>query len=252
MSELVDGFQPAYGVPVLLGLALAFLFPSSKAFVRPEDKRAYRVIQVFTLVGAIVGAKLAVLFGDLGWPMTPLESARQIVFSGRSITGGLIGGFLTAEALKPLLRYPLPPNDRFATVLPFSVAIGRVGCVLAGCCRGTPFDGAWAVVDADGVARHPAPVYEMLFSLAVGVVFVVLLRKGLLRGRLFAVYLMTYGAFRFLVEIVRDTPDVAWGLSGYQLLALSMLPLGLFGLLRRLPPLPEAEPLPTTPALEAP
>ena len=44
VSELVDGFQPAYGVPVLLGLALAFLFPSSKAFVRPEDKRAYRVI----------------------------------------------------------------------------------------------------------------------------------------------------------------------------------------------------------------
>ena len=150
------------------------------------------------------------------------------------------------------LRYQLPPNDRFATVLPFSVAIGRVGCVLAGCCRGTPFDGAWAVVDADGVARHPAPVYEMLFSLAVGAVFVVLLRKGLLRGRLFAVYLITYGSFRFLVEIVRDTPDVAWGLSGYQLLALSMLPLGLFGLLRRLPPLPEAEPLPTTPALEAP
>lgn len=252
LERLGDGFQPAYGLPVLLGIGLALFFPSSKAFVRPEDKKRYRFIQIFTLVGAIVGAKLAVLFGDLGWPMTPLESPWQIVFSGRSITGGLIGGFVTAEALKPILRYRLPPNDRFATVIPFSVAIGRVGCVLAGCCQGTPFEGAWAMRGHDGVLRHPAPIYEMLFSLAVGGVFVLLLRRGLLRGRLFAVYLMAYGTFRFFVEIVRDTPEVAWGLSGYQLLALSMLPLGLFGLLRAvpsLPSMPSSDDAPLEPAL---
>ncbi len=242
MQELLDGFEPAYGLPVLAGIALAVLFPSSRAFARPEDRRRYRVIQLFTLVGAIVGAKLAVLFGDLGWPMTPLESPRQIVFSGRSITGGLIGGFLTAELLKPVMRYRLPPNDRFATVLCFSIAIGRVGCLLAGCCRGTPWDGPLALTDADGVARHPAPIYELLFCLAVGAAFVVLLRQGRLRGRLFAVFLLAYGLFRFVVEGVRDTPEIAWGLSGYQLLALAMLPLGLFGLLRRLPPVPEDAP----------
>jgi phosphatidylglycerol:prolipoprotein diacylglycerol transferase len=246
IERLGDGFEPAYGLPVLLGIALALFFPSSKAFVREEDKRRYRFIQIFTLVGAIVGAKLAVLFGDLGWPMTPLASPWQIVFSGRSITGGLIGGFVTAEVLKPILRYRLPPNDRFATVLPFSVAIGRIGCLLAGCCQGTRFDGpdfarAWAIRGHDGALRHPAPIYEMLFSLAVGAVFVLLLRRGVLRGRLFAVYLMAYGTFRFMVEYVRDTPEVAWGLSGYQLLALSMLPLGLFGALRSVPPLPSTD-----------
>lgn len=238
MQELIDGFEPAYALPVIAGIALALLFPSSKAFVQPEDRRRYRTIQLFTLVGAIVGAKLAVLFGDLAWPMTPLESPRQILFSGRSITGGLIGGFLTAELLKPVMRYRLPPNDRFATVLPFSIAIGRVGCLFAGCCRGTPFDGAWAVTDAEGVARHPAPIYEMLFSLVVGAVFVVLLRRGRMHGRFFAIFLLAYGGFRFLVENLRDTPEVAFGLSGYQILALTMLPLGLFGLLRRLPPRP--------------
>ncbi len=247
VSRLAHGLQPAYGLPVLAALALALLFPSSRAFVRPEDKKRYRRIQLFTLAGAVVGAKLAVLFGDLRWPMEPLESASQIVVSGRSITGGLIGGFVTAELLKPIMRYQLPPNDRFATVLPFSVAIGRIGCVLAGCCRGVPFDGAWAITGSDGVPRHPAPIYEMLFSLATGAVFVVLLRRGMLRGRLFAIYLIVYGSFRFFVEMVRDTPAIAWGLSGYQLLALSMLPLGLFGLLRPLPAL-SAEPEPSAPA----
>ncbi|MCA9610248.1 MAG: prolipoprotein diacylglyceryl transferase [Myxococcales bacterium] len=252
MSELIDGFEPAYAIPVLAGIALALLFPSSKAFVRPEDKKRYRLIQIFTLVGAIVGAKLAVLFGDLAWPMTPLESWRQVVFSGRSITGGLIGGFLTAELLKPVMRYRLPPNDRFATVLPFSIAIGRVGCLFAGCCRGTPWDGAFAMVDAEGVARHPAPLYELLFCVAIGGVFLLLPRRGALYGRFFALLLIAYGVFRFLIENVRDTPEVAFGLSGYQVLALTMLPLGLFGLLRRVPPAPSYEPVPApAPLLEA-
>ena len=40
---------------------------------------------------------------------------------GRSIAGALLFGFLGVEAAKPLLRYDIPPNDRFAIVLPFSI-----------------------------------------------------------------------------------------------------------------------------------
>jgi phosphatidylglycerol:prolipoprotein diacylglycerol transferase len=234
-AALREYFEPAYAVPVLLAVLLALAFPSANHFEAPEDRRRYRRIQVFTLIGALLGAKVAVLFGDLGWPFVPLKDPKQWIFSGRSITGGLILGFLTAEVLKPLMRYPLPPNDRFATVLPFSVAIGRIGCLLAGCCAGKPFDGPWAVRDAEGVLRHPAPIYEMLFQVTVGLVFVACLRRGALRGRLFALYLISYGVFRFFSEFLRDTPLFAWGLSGYQWLALMMLPLGTFGLLRALP-----------------
>ena len=70
--------------------------------------------------------------------------------AGRSIAGALLFGFIGAELAKPLMRYRLPPNDRFATVLPFSIAIGRIGCLLAGCCLGEPWNGPWAVRAADG------------------------------------------------------------------------------------------------------
>jgi phosphatidylglycerol:prolipoprotein diacylglycerol transferase len=237
-DRLLDGFEPGYAIPVLAGILLALLFPSSKQFEDADDKRRYRLIQGFTLVGAIVGAKVSVLFGDLHWPMTPLESPWQIVISGRSITGGLIGGFLTAELLKPLMGYRLRPNDRFATILPFSVAIGRIGCLVAGCCQGRAFDGPWAL---DG--RHPAPIYEMAYQLTIGGVFVMLLRTKRFEGRLFAIYLIAYGTFRFFSEMVRATPELGWGISGYQVLALAMLPMGLFGLLRTLPdPAPAPEP----------
>jgi len=81
------------------------------------------------------GAKLSVLIGDYHWPWVTVEDWRNVLWSGRSITGALILGFLCAELAKPLIGYPMPPNDRFAALLPFTIATGRVGCLITGCCR---------------------------------------------------------------------------------------------------------------------
>lgn len=147
--------------------------------------------------------------------------------SGRSLPGGLLGGFATAELLKPLLRYPLPPNDSFARILPFSVAIGRLGCVLGGCCRGVRWDGPLAMHYAgEAFGRFPAPWAEMAFHLLCGVLFVGLVRRGSLAGRIFNLYLVMYGAFRLLTEPLRDTPHLLWGYSVYQALAVAMIVVG--------------------------
>jgi prolipoprotein diacylglyceryltransferase len=234
-EALGRGLHLAYVLPVLAGLGLALLFPSSRGIADPEQRRKYRVLQLCTLIGALVGAKLASVVGELGWPLRPVTLEQVFLETGRSITGGLLFGFLTAELLKPFFGYREPPNDRFASVLPFSIAIGRLGCLFAGCCRGAAWQGPWAMRDDEGVLRHPAPLYDLLFHLALGVGFVTLLRAGRLRGRLFALHLLAYGAFRFAIEPLRDTRAFALGLSAYQLFALAMIACGLFGLLRRLP-----------------
>lgn len=231
-----DAFRPTYAIPVLIGLALAALFPASRAIRDAESRRKYRILQVATLLGAIAIAKLAAMFGDLGWPLETIREPETMLLGGRSITGALLGGFLGAEALKPVLGYREPPNDRFAMILPFSVAIGRVGCMLSGCCRGAPTSVPWAVIDEHGIARHPAPAYEILFQLALGGVFVWMVHTGRMRGRVFALYLVLYGAFRFFTEMIRDTPRLFGGMvSGYQLLALILIAVGAWGLQRELP-----------------
>jgi phosphatidylglycerol:prolipoprotein diacylglycerol transferase len=225
-------FRLEYALPVAVATALALLFPVTRG-LDAGQRRQYLTLQGITLVAAILGAKLSALFGDYGWPWAPVPDWRAALVSGRSVTGALILGFLAAEIAKPLLRYPLPPNDRFATLLPFSFATGRVGCTLAGCCRGIPWNGPWALRSADGIARHPTQIYELLFELAVGAAFVLLLRRRLLFGRLFALYLILYGAFRFVLEPLRDTPKTLAGWSGYQWLCLAMIALGAVFLLKR-------------------
>ena len=225
LSATVE-FQPAYTVMVLLGLAVALAFPVTKG-IPSDERRQYYIIQVITLTGALFGAKLAVLMGDALWPIEYFDDWPTLVFSGRSLIGALVLGFIFAELAKPLMRYRLPPNDRFAVVLPFSIGIGRIGCHLAGCCCGLPHDGLFAVSYGDGVVRHAIALYEMSFHFAAGLALLALYRRQLLTGRLFALYLAAYGLFRFLTENLRLTEKVFAGFSAYQWFALTALGMGL-------------------------
>jgi phosphatidylglycerol:prolipoprotein diacylglycerol transferase len=219
-------FHPAYLLSGLFAFGILFLFPITKN-IDPSQKRKYYILQVVTLLGAVVGAKLSVLFGDYNWPATPLQNWHSILVSGRSITGALILGFLGAELAKPLLGYTLPPNDRFAAIVPFSIGIGRIGCFFTGCCGGLPYTGFCAVRNAEGILSHPTQLYEMVFQFTIGAIFLFCVQRRIFYGRLFSIYLMAYGGFRFLTEPLRATPKYASGYSGYQLLAAVMIFLGL-------------------------
>jgi phosphatidylglycerol---prolipoprotein diacylglyceryl transferase len=64
-------------------------------------------------------------------------------------------------------------------------------------------------------------------------IILILHHRELLRDRLFFLYLVCYGSFRFLHEFVRDTPKPFLGLSGYQFMALGIAGLGAWMLRRR-------------------
>ena len=224
---------PDYVVPVGISVLLALSFPVTAHFRHKSQRKQYYFLQGITLLGAIFGAKISVLFGDYHWPWVTLKDWRQVIWSGRSITGALIFGFLFAETAKPMIGYAMPPNDRFAALLPFTIGIGRIGCLTAGCCGGLPYQGWCALHGADGVSRYPTQAIEIMFQFTVGLLFILLLKRQILFGRLFSLYLILYGAFRFMTEFIRDTPKFVGGFSGYQALALLMILLGAAFLFKR-------------------
>jgi phosphatidylglycerol---prolipoprotein diacylglyceryl transferase len=223
----------AYAVMVLIGFAIMLAFPLTRGLSAQGEKRHYWILQGITLFAALIGAKFAVLVGDGLWPLKPFDDWYGLLISGRSVVGALLFGFLAAEAAKPLLGYRLPPNDRFAMILPFSLGIGRVGCLLSGCCLGVAWDGPWSITYADGIARHPAAAYEMLFDFAMGAVLILLFRRKLLQGRLFALYLVAYGVFRFVSEFWRETLKAFTGLSAYQWMCVALVIAGCIALIQR-------------------
>ncbi len=227
------GREWLYGVFVVLAFASLFVFPASRAIEDPEARKKYKILQLVSLVFGILGAKLALLSGDLGWPLVPLSSPWVWLESGRSITGALILGHVAAEIAKPIIGFHLPPNDHFAAKLPFSIAIGRLGCFLAGCCRGIPHEGLLSVRYDDAIARYPAQLFELVFQVIIGLFFVWLVRRRAFVGKVFALYLVLYGVFRFATEYLRETPKHALGISVYQYLSLLMIAIGALGLILR-------------------
>ena len=224
-------FGWVYQVCAIAALAVAILLPSAGKRVPVGDRKTYWILQLVTLSGAIIGAKLVMLMADLGWPARPI-AGEQVIFSGRSLVGGLLGGFLAAEAAKPILHYRLPPNDWFAVKLMLSVAIGRVGCLLAGCCRGLPAEHGLLVHYSDGIARHAIAIYELSFHLVLFGVLLWLERQRRAAGQLFALYLVVYGVFRFALEPLRETPKLVYGSSVYQVACVLMVGCGLWSMAR--------------------
>jgi phosphatidylglycerol:prolipoprotein diacylglycerol transferase len=219
---------PLYALTTLAAMVLCGVFWWRLA---RKDSHLF-LLYLGALFGALIGAKIGWFVAE-GWREVGEPYFWLMFATGKTILGGLLGGFLTVELLKRVLGVRRPTGDWFATVVPLGIAIGRIGCIREGCCLGVPWDGWCAVKDAHGMPRWPSAQLELAFNLLAAAVFFVLRRRGVLPGQHFHLYLIAYGLFRFLHEFARETPREVGPFSGYQVLALACVVAGVTGFVRR-------------------
>jgi phosphatidylglycerol:prolipoprotein diacylglycerol transferase len=189
-------------------------------------RRDTRLLLIYLggLFGAALGAKLLYLLAegwlDYGQPDQWLRWA-----TGKTVLGALAGGYGGVELAKRWVGYPQATGDLFASVAPVGIILGRIGCLLQGCCLGAVCERPawWTLADRHGHPRWPAVPVEIVFNALALVGFAGLRRNRSLPGQHFHLYLLGYGAFRFVHEFGRDTPRIAFGLSGYQFASLTLI-----------------------------
>ena len=247
--------QPPYSWLLLVAIA-ASLFTWTRL-----ARRDHRLVLIYVaaLLSAFIGAKLVYVLAE-GWLDWPLPDRWLRLATGKSVLGALLGGYAGVELAKHALGHRAATGDLFALVAPLGIAIGRVGCLLHGCCTGIVCKPAWWTLrDTHGIARWPAVPVEIAFNVIALAVFLILrngwfsvlssklrvappgaepetrdLKPGtILAGQHFHLYLIGYGAFRFVHEFMRATPRVVLGLSGYQFAAFAVALLGVAGFARR-------------------
>jgi phosphatidylglycerol:prolipoprotein diacylglycerol transferase len=207
----------------------------SMAFWWRLARRDARLLYVYfgALGGAFFGAKIVYLAAE-GWLRWHDANRWLELATGKTILGGLLGGYLGVEITKKLVGYKLATGDWFALIAPVAITLGRVGCWFHGCCRGVQCPPAWySIADAHGTPRWPSVQTEMLFNLIALLAIVWLNHKHLFQGQRFHLYLIAYGLFRFGHEFLREEPRVLGRFSGYQIAALAVAGLGLWGFFRR-------------------
>jgi hypothetical protein len=149
-------------------------------------------IAVGALAGALVGAKL---LGYLEWMGTMPEylpgglpgdgghHEDHHLFSllgGKTVVGGLLGGWAGVEIAKRFLGVRHSTGDVYVFPLIAGMAVGRIGCFLTGLqdmTHGVESGLPWAVDFGDGVTRHPCQVYDVVFLGVVGLVLAMFWRR---------------------------------------------------------------------------
>src|SRR3954452_8880102 len=208
----------AYSAGFQLYLVLRRRWPRAEAAVPIEQAMWVIVGAVF---GAAAGSKV------LAW----LESAQHywaergnlaVVLGGKTIVGGLLGGWAGVELAKKRLGVRHSTGDVYVFPLILGMCVGRIGCFLTGLpdhTYGNFSSLPWAVDFGDG-PRHPTQLYEIAFLLLLGALLLLRMRAGAFNGELFRLFMLGYLSFRFLVEFIKPSNKPLGGLSAIQVASL--------------------------------
>lgn len=171
--------------------------------------------------GAMLGAKLPMAVWHPGGAL----ALASWLDNGKTILGGLAGGYAGVELAKAALDVKVKTGDAFVVPVAVGVAVGRIGCFVAGCCYGAPTTLPWGLDFGDGVPRHPTQLYEAVFHLAAAGFFFWARGRGLWKRQLFKLYVMAYAVYRFFTEFIRPERRFFGEWTAYQGACLLLLAL---------------------------
>jgi phosphatidylglycerol:prolipoprotein diacylglycerol transferase len=186
-----------------LGLQLYFSLLAEKKIPRTS------ILLIGLFVSSWIGAKL-LFYLTVGEKFgTYIDQISFWTGGGFVFYGGLIGGLLYLLLFHLLIRkITLTEINAFVPSLALGHGIGRVGCLLAGCCFGKETS-AWWGMHLHGVSRIPTQAIEALILFLLCYFF---WKQRKNEKELFTQYLLIYGISRIGIEAMRD--DEIRGLWG--------------------------------------
>lgn len=193
-----------YGVVMIIAFLVGLLIARKRALKYGISPNKLSDMAFITLIAGVLGARILFLIQE---PPRDWHEYFSLQFAGLTSFGGLIGGAIAviwwAKKSKTPLRALL---DVLGPPLLVAHAIGRVGCLLNGCCFGgeCPATLPWGIhVDASTHLFHPAQIYDSLMNLAGFGLVLLIEKRGLRLGQVFAIAIGLHGLSRFIYEFWR-------------------------------------------------
>lgn len=207
LIRLPNGFPVrSFGILLMIAVLVAVWLAGRRAARFGLTKDQVWDSVVWLVIPGVLGARvfyIAQHWGDFAGRPDQIFSLRM---EGLTSFGGLVFGFLGFLVWSRTAKV-----DRWAfldtVAVPVLVAqaIGRIGCLMNGCCYGRPTD-AWFGVRVQGeTATHvPAQIVDTALLLAGSLALTLWERRGAgFAGRSFGWMIVIYGLSRFLYEFLR-------------------------------------------------
>ena len=209
-----------YGVMLLLAVAAGVGLAAWRGRRLGIDPELIFTLAFWAFVPAIIGARAFYVieyWDEFQRGPNTLWAILNVTQGGLVVYGSVIGGIAGLVAF--IYKYKMPPLATFDLVVPsfvLGMAIGRIGCLLNGCCFGGVCDLPWAVT-------FPADSPPYLHQVQHGETFVQGVR---IAGE--------PGAEPVITEVRPGSPAAAQGLKpGQKIVAIGAIPIRTAGQARR-------------------
>lgn len=209
------------------GLMLVLAFMMSSALAALEARRQNIAPEIIfnlsflILVSGIIGARLFYIIENAGYYIKEPLQILMLQRGGLSWFGGLITGVIFSVAY--LVKKHLSVYKILDLIAPFAAlgqAVGRIGCLLNGCCFGKVTDRFGLYFKTHEAVLIPTQIYSSLLLILIFIILRFLQDKPHREGKIFFAYLFLYSLKRFFMEFWRaDNPVIFFGLTLFQMIS---------------------------------
>jgi len=201
----------SFGVMMMLAFITGLFIARKRAPKYGLDPAKVSDMLFWVLILSILGARVAYILQEWGYYSAHPSELWSFQFAGLTSFGGVIVGILTMVVWARKHQWSVRSVlDVIAPAGLIGHSIGRVGCLLNGCCYGGVCSPSlpWGIHVKDvPVLMHPAQVYDSLMTLAAFGFILWIEKRHQNRGQLFALALTLYSLSRFIYEFWRAGTD---------------------------------------------
>jgi len=213
-----------YGVMVVLAVITVIIFSLLEAKRKGFSQDMIWDVGLWAVIGGIIGARLLHIIDK--WQYYLDHPEQMLNFAGLAIWGAVLGGLLAILIyciVKKISFWQL--GDIAAPGAILGQAVGRVGCLINGCCYGLTCELPFAVIYQNpssyapqGIPLYPTQFFHIVWNL-VGFAILWALRKKLRPdGSLFLSWLIFFGAGDFFIRFFRENEVFLFNLPQAQVL----------------------------------
>lgn len=223
----------SYGVTLVFAFIVGAVLSALRA--KKEDINPDTIFNLcfIVFISGVVGARIFYVIEHIGdYINNPLEII-MFQHGGLSWFGGLIMGLISG--LLYLKNKNLNVYKVLDLIAPFAAlaqAIGRIGCLLNGCCFGKEYsDGIYFPVH--NAVLIPVQIYASISLIFIFIILRFVQDRPHKTGQIFFLYLLLYSLKRFFIEFWRaDNEIIFFGLTLFQILCIIIFVLSAYRLLK--------------------
>lgn len=183
---------------------------------------------IYCLMCGAVGSRLVFVVSRIPWLISSF-SVKNIIYTilggGFVFYGGLFGVLYGVYRYSKKHNYdPKKMSNLLAPAIPLFHSIGRIGCLLSGCCYGFELPERVVIFNLIYMDRFPTQIVEAVFELILFLI-IMMYQKKKENSDALKLYLISYAVFRFVLEFARgdSVRGVLFGVSTSQLISVGIL-----------------------------